>query len=146
MIPDRKGMAAVIDAFIFITIIGLIAAGMFAYGNAHEEKEPIAKTVHDTFFAVELRTNDVFDDTDTQCVRMCDLMAAYLVTGEGGVKEYAESVLRSIIPPIYEFTFVFEYGGHVLTIGTEGDTISSRYSADISIVSGKTMRTTLTLY
>jgi len=142
----RKGMAAIIDAFIFITIIGLIAAGMFAYSSAGTESETDAKKLHDTFFGIELKMNDVFDDGDTRTVRISDLLAAHMVTGEGDVREYAENVLRSIIPPIYRFLMVFEYDGHTLTIGEKGGGLSSQYSADIMITGGKVMRTSLSLY
>ena len=142
----RKGMAAIIDAFIFITIIGLIAAGMFAYSSAGSESETDAKRVHDTFFAIELKMNDVFDDGDTRTVRISDLIAAHLVTGDGNVEEYAEDVLRSVIPPIYRFLMTFEYDGHTLTIGERGGTLSSHYSADIIIAGGKVMRASLSLY
>jgi hypothetical protein len=145
MIKNKKGMAAIIDAFIFITIIGLIGAGMFAYSSMHE-KDALAKTMHDTFFGIELKTNDLFDDTDSQRNRMCDLIAAYLATGSGTAKEYAEGVLNEIIPPIYGYSFTFEYEGSSMSIGNGGNRMSSQYSADIAIVGGKVMHTVLTIY
>jgi hypothetical protein len=145
MRKDKNAMAALIYAFIFITIIGLIAAGMFAY-NAFNDKETAAKTMHDTFFSIELRTNDVFSDTDTQCVRMCDLVAAYMVTGEGDMIGYIESVLTSIIPPIYEYIMIFEYDGRTMTIGGPGNKLSSHYSSEMRIIDGRTMRASLSLY
>ncbi|MDR0791003.1 MAG: hypothetical protein LBE47_00510 [Methanomassiliicoccaceae archaeon] len=146
MRKDKKAMAALIDAFMFITIIGLIAAGMFAYSNAAVQKETVAKTMHDTFFSIELRTNDIFDDTDTQSVRMCDLVAAYMVTGEGGTREYIENVLGSIIPPIYGYMMIFEYKGHTMIIGGIGNKLSSQYSGEMTILDGNIMRATLSLY
>ena len=146
MIRNRKAMAAVIDAFIFITIIGLIAAGMFAYSNIGNEKHAKAKEYHDAFFSIELRTNDMFDGTDTQCVRMCDLVAAHMASDEGTVREYAENVMNNIVPPIYGYSFIFEYDGRVMAIGGEGERLTSQYSSEIMIISGKPMRATLTLY
>jgi len=146
MIRNKKAMAAVMDAFIFITIIGLIGAGMFAYNGLQDQKEPVAKGVHDAFFGIELKTNDLFDETDTQHVRMCDLLAAYMVSGEGDVLEYAEAVLRSIVPPVYGYEFVFEYDGRTLIIGDGGYRLTSKYSTDMKIIGGKVMHTTLSLY
>ena len=142
---DRKGMAAVIDAFIFITIIGLIAAGMFAYSHL-EDRSGDAKEMYDVFFGIELKTNDTFPDTDTQIVRMCDLVAAYMVTGQGSMKEYTEDVLRTIIPPVHDFIFTFEYDGIVMTMGEGGNRLISSYSSDITILGGKVMRASLSIY
>lgn len=143
---DKKAMAALIDAFIFITIIGLIAAGMFAYSNIISEKETAAKTAYDTFFSIELKTNDMFRDTDTQCVKMCDLIAAYMVTDKGDMKTYIESTLASIIPPIYGYMMILEYDGRTMTIGDAGNELSSHYSSSMKIIDGKTMSASLTLY
>ncbi|MDR0778880.1 MAG: hypothetical protein LBE48_05550 [Methanomassiliicoccaceae archaeon] len=146
MRKDKKAMASLIDAFIFITIIGLIAAGMFAYNSVNTEKQTTAKTAYDTFFSIELRTNDLFEDTDTQRVKMCDLAAAHMVTGKGDTKEYINEVLGSIIPPVYVYKMVFEYDGRTMIIGGEGNALSSHYSSEIKIIDGKTMRASLSLY
>ncbi|MCL2608163.1 MAG: hypothetical protein FWD92_06400 [Methanomassiliicoccaceae archaeon] len=146
MIRGRKGMISIVDASVFIVIIGLIAAGMFAYSSAAIEKEPLAKEMYDAFFAIELHSSDLFDDPDTRNVRICDLMAAYMTTGEGSVKEYAEDILRSIIPPVYGYLFVFEYGGSVMTIGNGGNVLSSSYHGEKRIINGNTMRASLSLY
>jgi len=142
----KKAMAAVIDAFIFITIIGIIAAGMFVYSHSDDNRNAMAKEYHDSFFAIELRTNDLFEGTDTQCVRMCDLVAAHIASDEGTVREYAENVMRSIIPPIYGYKFVFEYDGRTMAIGDGDGRVISQYSSDTVIISGKTMHSVLYVY
>ncbi|MCL2142658.1 MAG: hypothetical protein FWH44_00120 [Methanomassiliicoccaceae archaeon] len=146
MIRSRKAMAAVIDAFIFITVIGIVAGGMFVYLNASHESETKAKTYYDAFFAIELRTNDVFEGSDTQCIMMCDLIAAHMASDQGTVKAYAANVLEKMIPPMYCYLFVFEYDGRVMTIGKEGGKLDSRYSSEMTIISGKSMRATLSIY
>jgi len=139
-------MASVIDAMMFITVIALVAAGMFAYSSVTSDEKTEAKTLHDTFFSIELRTSDLFDGTDTQSVRMCDLIAAYMMSGRGDVREYTEHVLASVIPPIYGYEFTFEYEGRVMTIGGGGDILTSQYSSEMVILGGKMMRTSLSLY
>ncbi|MDR2865942.1 MAG: hypothetical protein LBV13_00830 [Methanomassiliicoccaceae archaeon] len=143
---DKKGMAAIIDAFMFITVIGLIAAGMFAYSHLPDDKQATARTMHDTFFSIELRTEDMFPGTDTQCVRMCDLIAAHMASGEGDVRGYIDQALGRIIPPIYGYVFSFEYAGRILTTGDGGGRLTSDYSSEITIIDGNTMRTRLSLY
>ena len=145
MRSGKKGMAAVIDAFIFITIIGLIAAGMFAYSHS-ADRDAMAKEYHDSFFAIELRTNDLFEGTDTQCAMMCDLIAAHIASDEGTVREYAEETMNNIIPPIYGYKFVFEYDGHTMSIGNGDGRVISQYSSDTVIISGKTMHSVLYVY
>jgi len=143
---NGKGMISIVDASVFLAVIGLIAAGMFAYSAAADDKEPLAKDLYDTFFAIELQSSDLFDDPDTRTVRMCDLIAAYMVTGEGKVMEYVDSVLRSMIPPIYGYLLVFEYDGRVIMAGEGGNGLSSRYHGEMTIMNGNTMRATLSLY
>jgi len=143
---NGKGMVSIVDASVFMVVIGLIAAGMFAYSSHVVEKEPLAKELYDSFFVIELQSGDLFDDPDTRTVRMCDLIAAYMVTGKGTVKEYVDDVLRSIIPPIYDYLFVFEYDGFVMITGDGGRVLSSRYQGEMTIISGNTMRATLSLY
>jgi len=143
---NKKAMAAVMDAFIFMTVIGLIAAGMFVLSGTDDGKRTKAKEYYDCFFAIELRTNDVFDVLDTQCVMMCDLVAAYMVTDEGLVKDYAERTLSEIIPPIYSYRLVIEYDNVTLIIGDGNGTPISQYSSNMEIISGKTMFASLSLY
>ena len=146
MILRKKGMASLIDAFMFITVITLITAGMFAYSSLSADKEPEAKALHDAFLSIELRTDDLFEGTGTQMVRMCDLLAADIMTGNGSARGYAEDVLACIIPPIYGYEFTFEYEGRTMTIGNGGNVITSRYSTETVILGGKVMRTSLSLY
>jgi len=145
MALDKKGMAAMIDAFMFITIIGLIAAGMFAYSHGAVE-DTVAKDAYDSFFDIKLRTNDVFDGTDTQPVGICDLVAAYMMTGNGDILGYAENALRSIISPVHGYSMTFEYNGRTLTIGDGGNVLTSRYSSEMTISDGKIMRASLSIY
>jgi hypothetical protein len=139
-------MAAIADAFIFITIIGLIATGMFAYSNLSDGDGAQAKEYYDMFFAVELKMNDVFEGTDTKCVRMCDLIAAHISSDEGTVREYAERILGIIIPPVCDYVFVFEFNGRTMTVGERGGKITSQYSSEITIINGMTMHASLTVY
>ena len=142
----KKAMASTIDAFMFITIITLIAAGMFAYSSVPEDKETLAKTAYDAFFDTKLKANDMFEDTDTQNVRMCDLVAAYMVTGEGDVIAYAEDVMRASISPVHSYLLTVEYKGRTLTIGPGGDVLSSRYSSEMTVSDGNIMRASLSVY
>jgi hypothetical protein len=130
----------------FITVIGLIAAGMFAYSNIYEEKDIVAKDAYDTFFDIRLKTDDMFDETDARTVKMCDLVAAYMITGEGDVLQYIESVMSTAVSPIHSYTFKFEYRGYVLTVGPGGDVITSRYASEMKISDGRTMKASLTVY
>jgi hypothetical protein len=146
LIRGKKGMASVIDVMMFITVIALVAAGMFAYSSLTHDETTEAKTLHDAFFSIELRTNDLFNETDTQSVRMCDLVAAHMMSGRGDVREYTEHVLASVIPPIYGYEFTFEYEGRVMTVGNGGYILTSQYSSEMVILGGKMMRTSLSLY
>ena len=133
------------DALVFMTIIGLLVAGIFAY-SAPAEKNTDAKEVHDMFFSVELRTSDLFDDPDTQIIRMCDLVAVCILTGDEDILDRIEKILHSLAPPFSGCIFVFEYGGHTLVIGETGEKLRSQYSSSVAVSDGNIMRTTLTIY
>ena len=142
---NRKAMAATMDALVFIAIIGLVAAGIFAYSVQYENNTD-AKEIHDMFFSVELRTSDVYDDPDTQIVRMCDLVAVYILSGKEEIFDCMNHVLTSVVPPFTQYRFVFEYRGDTLMIGGAGDVITSQYSSSVAVSDGNVMKTTFTLY
>ena len=138
-------MASTIDAFMFITVITLIAAGMFAYSGIHDD-DTMAKNAYDAFFDTKLRTDDLFGDTDTQIFKMCDLVAAYMMTGEGDVPVYAEEVMRTLISPVHSYSMTIEYRGRTLTVGPGGDVLDSRYSSEMRVSDGNTMKASLSVY
>ena len=54
------------DALIFIFLISLVGTWLFAYANATDTEEPMAKTVSDDFFSMEVRTYEITWLNDTK--------------------------------------------------------------------------------
>jgi hypothetical protein len=57
-LKNRKGLTAMVDAMIFIVVIGLAVSAMFAFGG-DEQKVNEASAVSENIFSAKLRTCDM---------------------------------------------------------------------------------------
>jgi len=144
MRAGKKGMVAVMDAMLFIVILGLAVSAIFAY-TADPGEEPLAERIHRDIFATELRVNDVFDVNDSRVVSIDYIIAANLASGEGDLESYLYDLLRSMVPISHGFELICEYRGSVLTISEGEGTISSSCSSERP-VAGDILRTSLKLF
>lgn len=141
---QRKGMAAVMDAMLFIIIIGIAVSAVFVY-TPDEPEVPMAERVHNDIFRTELKTNDVFDVADTRVMGMKEIIAAHLTSGEGDIETMLYDMIRSMVPISHEFMFKCEFNGNVLIIGDEFDNVTSRYSFEHT-VNGMALSSSLCIY
>jgi hypothetical protein len=141
---NRKGMAAVMDAMLFIAVLGLAASAIFVH-ISDDPDEPLAGRIHRDIFATELRVSDVFDADDSRVVPIDIIIAAHLSSGEGDVEEYLRSLLRAMVPIPHGFELRCEFRGSVMTISEGGGTPSSGYSSERPAAGG-ILKTTLTIF
>jgi len=141
---NRKGIVAVMDAMLFIVILGLVVSAMFVYAPDDPE-EPIAEKVHNDIFATELRVNDVFDVNDSRVISIDYIIAAQLASGNGNIEPYLYELLRSMVPVSHGFELTCEYRGNVMIINESAGLMTSRYSSERP-VAGDILRTVLTIF
>ena len=145
---NRKGMVAVFDAMIFIVLLSAAATWLFMYTELTDNEEPMAKTVSDDLFAVELRTCDLLPLGDTKVLPLSTIIAASMNSGDQDkVERFVFDTLKQLIPEIYGFEFTLEYNGHVIHLERTSDRgLSSEYSQDHIIDGAGTLRSTLKLF
>ena len=110
-----KGMVSMMDAMLFITVLGIAASVIFVH-IPHEPQGTSAKEVHDELFRTEMKVSDVFDVADTRIMPLQDLLAAYLTSGNGNISEYIRDVLEKKTGR--PFIFVSSCGDGTLKIDT----------------------------
>jgi len=144
MRTGRKGMVAVMDAMLFIVILGLAVSAIFVY-TADPGEEPLAERIHRDVFATELRVNDVFDVNDSRVVPVDYIIAAHLSSGEGDIEQYLYDLLRAMVPIPHGFELTCEFRGSVMTISEGGEIPSSTCSSERT-VAGEVLRTSLKIF
>ena len=99
----RKGMASMMDAMLFITVLGIAVSVIFAYVPA-ERSEISAKEIHDDLFRTELKVSDVFEIEDSRVMPLQDILAAHLISGKGNIPDHIRNVLEKRTDRHFVFT------------------------------------------
>ena len=142
---DRKGMTAMVDAMIFIVIMGLAVSAIFAFGG-EEPAANNASSISDSIFSAKLRTCDFIDTDDSGLVPMPDIAAFYILTGEGEAGDYIQSILDSLMQRPHSYSLEIGYKGSIISIGDgAGDPVSGSVK-EYTVTYGGTIRTDLRIY
>ena len=137
LIRNRGGMLSSLDAMVFLSVMILVSAGLFAYASFEEPETMTSKEVTESFFAAELRVSDLYPTTDAHTAPVSDLMAACINSGNvTKAKEYTEKVMRDLIPGYRSFFVEMEFGGMIMTAGEGGGRVSSYYETEYSTAGG----------
>ena len=145
---NRKGMIAVFDALVFIVLLSLAATWLFVFTSISETEEPMAKTVSDDLFLVEVRTCDLMYLEDTKVLPIETLIAATMVDGRcQKTEQFISKTLEQLIPEVYGYDFILEYKGRALHFQRASDReMSSEYSEDHIIDGAGTLHSELKIY
>lgn len=144
---NKKGMIAIIDALIFLTIMSTVVIGMFSYFIVQETEQPLAKTINDDFFSIRLKASDIYPTVDDQTYPIADLIAADLNSGSyGNAEQYVKNAIDTMIPLMYGYLFTLVYKEHTMSISREGNTMTSCYSTAILINGGGELFADLTIF
>ena len=145
---DRKGVIAMMDALIFIILISMAASWLFFFNEDMEHEEPMAKTVSDNLFTVEVRTSDLMYLGDTKILPLRTLIAATMSDGRTEKTEaFISSALEELIPPLYGYDMTLEYNGHALHFERSSERpLSSEYITQYDIEGTGTLNVCLRMY
>jgi len=138
----RKGMASMMDAMLFIVVLGIAVSVIFVHVS-YEPSETSAKDVHDDLFRTQLRVSDVFDIDDDRVMPLCDLLVAYFLAEEGRIIEFILNVLNNTISGTFFFTCAAL--GSTIEIGSEGSGPRSSYHESMKTPFG-TLETSLWIW
>ena len=141
----NNGMTAMIDAMIFIVIMGLAVTAVFALDNA-ENGAYDASSISEGIFTAKMRTNDLIDAEDSALVGIPDLVAVYILTGRGEVMDYIKDILDSVSNREGSYLMTIEYQGRTVSVGTgKGEPLSSSVK-EFTVTYGGAIRTSLSMY
>lgn len=146
LIRNRKGMLSSIDAMVFLSVMVLVSAGLFAYSSFEEPDAVTSRDVAERFFAAELRASDLYPTEDTHTVPVCDLMAACINTGcTEKAERYTERIIRDLIPGHMSFFTEMEFNSKLMTVGDSSGRVSSYYETEYQTAGGP-LRVVVCLY
>ena len=145
---DRKGIVAVFDAMIFIVLLTMAATWLFVFTSLEEPDEPMAKTVSDDIFSVEVRTCDLLYLNDTKILPLDTLLASSMNSGQTEKTEaYLSELLDQLIPAVYGYEFTLDYRGHSMYLCRHSDReLSSEYTDERIIDGAGTLISHLRIY
>ena len=145
---DRKGIVAMFDAMIFIVLLTMAATWLFVFTSLEEPDEPMAKTVSDDIFSVEVRTCDLLYLNDTKILPLDTLLASSMNSGQTGKTEaYLSELLDQLIPAVYGYEFTLDYRGHSMYLCRHSDRdLSSEYTDERVIDGAGTLVSHLRIY
>jgi|GEM_PF-2414924 len=112
---NRKGMVSMMDAMMFIAVLGVAASVIFVHVSV-EPPETSAQDIHNDLFRTELKVSDVFEIEDTRIMPLADILGAHLTSGSGNISEYLRKVLEMNVDRA--FRFICTCGGGALIIDT----------------------------
>lgn len=132
---DRKGMIAIIDALVFLTLMSAVAFGLFACTSDTNTEEPLAKTITEQLFDTEVRLNDLCDTGDSQIEPLYMIAAVNLNTGyTESTEDFIRDTLNILLPGFCGYDLTVEYNGHSFSISRGSDReLSSEYTTEIPI-------------
>ncbi len=142
---NKKGMASMIDAMIFITVMTMVVGMMFPGNIIHDSDETKAGEVCENLMSVGLSMGEVYGTDDSIPVKLADLIAGYLRTGDGDVTDYIKKAMGVLVPG-YNYLLVYEYENKILKIGEEYDEETSSYFSSVTVMGGGVLNYRLSLY
>ena len=145
---NRKGMIAVFDAMVFIVLLSMAATWLFIFTSVSETEEPMAKTVSDDLFLVEVRTCDLMYLEDTKVLPIETLIAATMIDGRcQRTEQFISLTLEQLISEVYGYDLILEYKGKTLHFQRASDReMSSEYCEDHIIDGAGTLHSELRIY
>ena len=124
MRTNDKGFLAMVDAVVFIGILLAALAVTAAVHDPSGERELDAKSFLDAVEGVEVRLSDFDGGEDDSLVKLTDMLAYSMATGERGPVEYLVTMADMFFGPgLYSISLAF--GDLEEHIGKEGDPMES---------------------
>ncbi len=136
-----------VDAMIFIVVMGLVVAGISIYDMPDETAERnIASEVTHELFEANLKLSDILDTDDDSLATLPDVLAASLGSFDRESFDYIEIVMDSLMNRPGSYTIELEYEGKSATIGEGVGTPQSEHNGEFTITFGGILHTKVSIY
>jgi hypothetical protein len=144
-IKSKKGMTAMIDAMIFIVVMGLAVAAL-CYIQDDRNSENDASDIVDRLFHSKMRIDDIIEENDSKVMPLSDLVAASMIIGDGAAASYLEETLDCLMNRPDSYSMRIVYKGIETNIGSGEGIPTSSTSRDIIVLYGDALHIELCLY
>jgi hypothetical protein len=144
-IKSKKGMTAMIDAMIFIVVMGLAVATL-CYIQNDNDYENDASDIIDRLFHSKMRIDDVMNEDDSKIMPLSDLVAASVIIGDGAAASYLEETMDCLMNRPDSYSMRIVYKGIETSIGSGEGIPTSSTSRDIIVLYGDALHIELDLY
>lgn len=143
---NRRGFVALMDAVIFCAVVMVALSALLGIGiSAQDVDERDASAMLGSIMSAEVRMSDLYDGGDGSMVRVSDMCALWVSTGDGTAADYLEQVLDTFSGGRgYSFDLTFD--GHSMTLGRASGTESASASIDVPVTTGGELHAELFLY
>lgn len=145
-IRKRTGITAMVDAMIFIVVMGLAVTALCAYDDNENVISNEASSISEELFSSNLRMCDFIETDDTRLVSMPDMVVFGIITGETTILEHIGTILRSLTQRTDAFFLNAEYKGDSISIGNSGGVPISSSIKEYTVTYGGTVKVNLVLY
>ena len=145
-LKNKKGLTAMVDAMIFIVVMGLAVSALLYLQGSDEETRGESGEIVDNLFSTKIRMDDLIEYGDSSIISLTDMLAASMVIGDDSIKDYLETVMTSLrgIPGSYSMSI--EYQGIRLELGTGDGVPISSSTKEFVVLYGDVMRIGLNLF
>ncbi|MCK9323058.1 MAG: hypothetical protein M0P07_03775 [Candidatus Methanomethylophilaceae archaeon] len=145
-LKNKKGITAIVDAMIFIIIISLAVAALYANTGDEEFIMNDASDVSNQLLSSDFRISDLMNTNDSSVVSLTDLLAAAVVTGDSSITDYIVTVLDALTERPDSYLLNLKYSGKVISLGTGDGNPVSGYITNSTVTFGGTLTFELYLY
>ena len=143
---NRGGFVALMDAVIFSAVILVALSALLGLGiTAQDGDDRDVSAILGSVMSAEVRMSDLAEDGDGSMVRVSDLCALWVSTGDGDVEEYLEEALDALSGG-RGYRLDLSFGEYSRSIGDGGERESMAAFADVPVTTGGTLHAELRLY
>ena len=143
---NRGGFVALMDAVIFSAVILVALSALLGLGiTAQDGDDRDVSAILGSVMSAEVRMSDLAEDGDGSMVRVSDLCALWVFTGDGAVEEYLGEALDALSGG-RGYRLDLSFGENSRSIGDGGEMESMAAFADVPVTTGGTLHAELRLY
>lgn len=143
---NRGGFVALMDAVIFSAVILVALSALLGLGiTAQDGDDRDVSAILGSVMSAEVRMSDLAEDGDGSMVRVSDLCALWVFTGDGAVEEYLGEALDALSGG-RGYRLDLSFGENSRSIGDGGEMESMAAFADVPVTTGGTLNVELRLY
>ena len=144
-IKDKKGITAMVDAMIFIVVLGIAIIALLHFQGTNDTNGEASEVIEE-LFSIKLHSEDAVSDGDSKVLSLTDLIAASFIMDDDGVMSYISEVMDRLTERPGSYHISISYGDHTCTIGYGSGISVSTASKDAVALYGDTLHMTLELY